>query len=37
MHEKLLEEITVKNFPKMGEEIVVQIQENQKNPNRTNP
>ena len=26
-HEKILEEIMVENFPKMGEEIVTQVQE----------
>ena len=28
-HEKILEEITVENFPKMGKEIVIQVQETQ--------
>ena len=28
-HEKILEEIIVKNFPKMGKEIVTQVQETQ--------
>ena len=28
-HEKILEEITVENFPKMGKEIVTQVQETQ--------
>ena len=33
-HEKILEEIIVENFPKMGKEIATQIQETQKVPNR---
>ena len=36
-HEKILEEIIVENFPKMGKEIVTQIQETQSVPNRINP
>ena len=36
-HEKILEEIIVENFPKMGKEIVIQIQETQRAPNRINP
>ena len=36
-HEKVLEEITVENFPKMGKEIVTQVQETQRVPNRVNP
>ena len=36
-HEKILEEIIVENFPKMGKEIITQVQENQKVPNRINP
>ena len=36
-HEKILEEIIVENFPKMGEEIVTQVQETQRVPNRVNP
>ena len=28
-HEKILEEITVENFPKMGKEIATQVQETQ--------
>ena len=36
-HEKLLEEIIVENFPKTGKEIVTQVQENQRVPNRINP
>ena len=33
-HEKILEEIIVENFPKMGKEIATQLQETQKVPNR---
>ena len=33
-HEKMLEEIVVENFPKMGKEIVTQVQETQRVPNR---
>ena len=36
-HEKILEEIIVENFPKMGEEIVIPVQETQRVPNRVNP
>ena len=36
-HEKRLEEIIVENFPKMEKEIVTQIQETQRVPNRINP
>ena len=36
-YEKILEEITVKNFPKMGKEIITQVQETQRVPNRINP
>ena len=35
--EKILEEIIVKNFPKMREEIATQVQETQRVPNRINP
>ena len=35
-HEKILEEITVENFPKMGKEIVTQVQETQS-PNQDKP
>ena len=35
-HEKILEEIIVKNFPKMGKEIITQVQETQRVPNRRN-
>ena len=36
-HKKILEEIIVENFPKMGKEIVTQVQETQRVPNRINP
>ena len=36
-HEKILEEIIVENFPEMGKEIVTQVQETQRVPNRINP
>jgi len=36
-HEKILEEIIVENFPKMGKEIVTQVQETQRVLNRINP
>ena len=36
-HEKILEEIIVENFPKMGKEIITQVQEIQRVPNRINP
>ena len=36
-HEKILEEIIVENFPKMGKEIITQVQETQRVPNRRNP
>ena len=35
--EKILEEITVENFPNMGKEIVNQVQEAQRAPCRINP
>ena len=35
-HEKILE-IIVENFPKMGKEIITQLQETQRVPNRINP
>ena len=35
-HEKILEKIIVENFPKMGKEIVTQVQETRV-PNRINP
>ena len=36
-HEKILEEIIIENFPKMGKEIATQVQETQRVPNRINP
>src|SRR5574339_865108 len=36
-HEKILEEIIVENFPKIGKEIITQVQETQRAPNRINP
>ena len=36
-HEKILEEIIVENFPKMGKEIITHVQETQRVPNRINP
>ena len=36
-HEKILEEIIVENFPKMGKETVTQVQEKQRVPNRVKP
>ena len=36
-HEKILEEIIVENFPKIGKEIVMQVQETCSGPNRINP
>ena len=35
--EKILEEIIVENFPKMRKEIITQVQETQRVPNRINP
>ena len=35
-HEKILEEVIVENFPKMGKEIITQVQETQRVPNRIN-
>ena len=35
--EKILKEIIAQNFPKMGKEIVTQVQETQRVPNRINP
>ena len=35
-HEKILEEIIAENFPKMGKEIIIQVQETQRVPNRIN-
>ena len=31
-HEKILEEIIVENFPKMGKELITQVQETQRVP-----
>ena len=36
-HEKILEEIIVENVPKMGKEIVTEVQEIQRVPNRIKP
>jgi len=36
-YEKILEEIIVENLPKMGKEIITQVQETQRVPNRINP
>ena len=36
-HEKILEEIIIENFPKMGKEIVTQVQKIHRVPNRINP
>ena len=36
-HEKILEEITVENLPKMRKERATQVQETQRVPNRINP
>ena len=36
-HEKILEEIVVENFPKMGKEIATQVKETQRVPSRKNP
>ena len=36
-HETILEEIIVENFPIMGKEIITQVQETQRVPNRINP
>ena len=36
-HEKILEEVIVKNFPKMGKEIITQVQESHRAPNKINP
>ena len=36
-HEKILEEIIVENFPKMGKKRVTQVQETQRVPNKVNP
>ena len=36
-HEKILKEIITENFPKIVKEIVTQVQETQRVPNRINP
>ena len=36
-HQRILEEIIVENFPKMGKEIITQVQETQRVPNSINP
>ena len=36
-HDKILEEIIVENFPNMGKEIITQVQETQRVPNRISP
>ena len=36
-HQKILEEIIVENFPKMGKDIMTQVQETQRIPNRIHP
>ena len=36
-HEKIPEEIITENFPKMGKEIVKQVQKTQRVPNRIKP
>ena len=36
-HEKILQEVIVENFPKMGKEIPTQVQETQAVPNKINP
>ena len=36
-HKKILEEIIIENIPKMGMEIVTQVQETQRVPNRKYP
>jgi len=36
-HEKTLKDIIVENFPKMGKEIITQVQETQRVPNRIHP
>ena len=35
-HEKIVEEIIVENFPKMGKETITQVQETKRVPNRIN-
>ena len=36
-HEKILEEIIVENFPKMGKEIITQSPRNSKSPKQDKP
>ena len=36
-HEKILEEVIVENFPKIGKKIATQVQETQRVPNRIKP
>ena len=36
-HEKILEEVIVENVPKMGKEIITQVQETQRVPKKINP
>ena len=36
-HEKILEEIIVEKFPTMQKEIITQVQETQRVPNKINP
>ena len=36
-HEKIPEDIIIENSPKMGKEIITQLQETQRVPNRINP
>ena len=36
-HEKILVEVMVEIFPKMGKEIATQVQETQRLPNKINP
>ena len=36
-HEKILEEIIVESFTKMGKELATQVQQTQRVPNRINP
>ena len=35
--QRILEEIILESFPKMGKEIIIQVQEIQRVPNRINP
>ena len=37
VHERILEETIVENFPKMGKEIITQVQETKRVQNRINP